>query len=127
MRSISLSMYDPAVQVGSQPHTRKTKLPIMSAPRTVCATSRWNCTPYTGRSSATKAAHGSPSVVARRRKPGGGSTTWSPWLIHTCVRSPAAKPAKIPSGSSTVTCARPYSRRPRSTTPPSRWVMSCIP
>ena len=39
------SMNDPAVQVGSQPQTRKRKLPMMSAPRTVCATSTWNCTP----------------------------------------------------------------------------------
>ena len=64
--------------------------------------------PYRLRPGSARPANGVESVCAVGRKPGGGRTIESPWLIQTgCSRS---MPAKSPSASVNVTVAGPYSR-----------------
>ena len=45
--STACSMIDEFVHVGRQSHTSNRNALSMSCPRSVCATSGWNCTPYT--------------------------------------------------------------------------------
>src|SRR5687767_3374226 len=66
---IEFSTKDPGVQAGSHLQMAKRKFEMISAPRGVCATSGWNCTPYSLRSLDLKAATGSVPVDATVAKP----------------------------------------------------------
>lgn len=105
----------------------KRKAAISSSPRAVCATSGWNCTAKIGLSLCSMPATGELALAAVTTNPGGGASTWSPWLIQTAVSSPLAKPWKS-RPPWTVTIARPYSRRLACTTcAPAIWAITCIP
>ena len=126
-RATSLSTKCSGVQSGSQPQAPKRKLAITSPPRGVCATSGWNWTPNSGFVSCSIPAMGEFSLLAVTVHPGGGSSTWSPWLIQTGVVAPGVNPRKS-WPPSTRTSARPYSRRLAPTTrPPERCASNCIP
>jgi len=72
------------------------------------------------------AAIGLVSVEPVMRKPAGARRTSSPWLAQTRLRGGRPrKSAPLASGENT---ACPYSRCPeRFTSPPSTWLMSCMP
>ena len=67
----------------AQPQRSTTKRRSSSAPRVVCVTSGWNCTPYQRRASSAMAAIGRSLVVAVTAKPGGTAVTRSPCDIQT--------------------------------------------
>src|SRR6185312_15375081 len=94
IRTTSRSTKEPGVHVGCKPQIRNRKFSISSRPRGVCATSGWNCTPNIGRVSWRNAVTGLAPLRAVTVKPGGGDSTWSPWLIHASRHSPPSKPAK---------------------------------
>ena len=120
------SMKLAAVQVGRAPATPITKLRSTSRPRGVCPTSGWNWIPYRRRTGSDIAANGVEPVVADGRKPGGGSTIESPWLIQTGCSLPS--PAKSGESSVNVMVAGPYSRFTAGTTsPPSSRAIRCRP
>ena len=77
------------LQSPAQPAMVRTKFLSSAAPFGVCTTSGWNCTPYSLRESSAIAANGAPVEMPTARKPGGSLVTRSPWLIHTCARSPS--------------------------------------
>ena len=59
-------------------------------------------------------------------KPGGGTVTASPWLIHTCCV--AGRPRSSTPGSVTVSAVRPNSEPPVcATSPPSASVIAWKP
>ena len=60
------------------------------------------------RSASSKAATGLDASTPITRKPGGGCSTESPWLIHTVCSG--SRPAKSSESVATVATARPYSR-----------------
>ena len=72
--STSSSMKCPGVQSAVQPQTSKRKFSMISAPRTVCATSAWNCTAWMGLVAWRKPAT-TRSVRAVATYPGGTSST----------------------------------------------------
>ncbi len=78
IRATSVSTKCSGVQSGSQPQTPNRKLPRISLPRGVWATSGWNWTPKSGLVSCSIAATGEFSLLAVTRHPGGASSTWSP-------------------------------------------------
>ena len=71
------------VQLGSHLQMRKMKLPRISPPRGVCATSGWNCTPQNLRDGAATAAAGQLALSPTTLKPEGSDSMRSPWLIQT--------------------------------------------
>ena len=91
----------------------------------VWTTSGWNCTPWIRRSTCSSTATGASGVLAVTRKPWGGPTIESKWLIHTIWCSGSSSTDGSPLGSRSV---RPYSPLPvRDTSPPSCCAMSCAP
>ena len=116
------------VQLGSQPQMRKMKLPRISPPRGVCATSGWNCTPQNLRDGAATAAAGQLALSATTLKPDGSDSMRSPWLIQTDWSASSGKPWNRSDASVTRRLARPYSRRSAGTTlPPRTSAVSCTP
>ena len=72
------------------------------------------------------AATGALALVAVMRKPGGAVLTKSPWLAHT--RSVSGIESSRGAPGSTRTVANPNSRcAAGATSPPSAWVISCMP
>jgi hypothetical protein len=118
----------PAVQSGVHWQIWNRKLLRISPPRGVWCTSGWNCTPYSRRSGWAKAAIGLFALEALTSKPSARPVMRSPWLIHTCERSPGSKPANSVPGSRISISARPYSRSPAgSTVPPAARLSRFIP
>ena len=105
-----------------------------SRPDGVCATSGWNCTPYSPRRGSSTAATGEAAVRAVTANPGGARVQVSPCDIHTCCGegSPASSvppaAARQRGAGSRSSVAPPYSPTPvRATVPPSSATMSWNP
>src|SRR5215472_9576340 len=93
------SMMPRMVQSWRQPAATRNRRSI-SRPAGVCATSGWNCTPYSRRAGSCTAATGEAAVRAVTVNPGGACVQVSPWDIHTCCGSgsPANSPPSGPGG-----------------------------
>ena len=115
-----------SVQDGTSPAMSCRKCVSIAWPWAVCMTSGWNCTPASPRETSSNAATGAPFVAAVTTKPGGGTVTASPWLIHTCWA--AGNPRSSTPGSVTLSAVRPTSDPPVcATSPPSACVMAWKP
>ena len=78
------------------------------------------------RSASSNAATGVERVEPITRKPFGGASTESPWLIQTVCSG--SSPAKSSESVASVATARPYSRPLEGTTsPPPTCAIHCIP
>ena len=78
IRATSVSTNPRMVQSGAQPHTRNRKFRSTSRPRSVCATSGWNCTPKNRPAASRHAAIGELSERASTVQPAGRASIRSP-------------------------------------------------
>ena len=116
---------DRAFQSRRQPQASR-KFSRTFVPSSECTTSGWKSIPYRRRAESSIAAIGFVSVQPTTRKPSGARRTSSPWLIQTRLRGAIARKSVPPAWGTKTAC--PYSRRPeRFTSPPSRWLISCMP
>ena len=82
--------------------------------------------PYRRRAGSSTAAIAFVSVRPTTRKPAGARRTSSPWLIQTRLRGGSPRKSVPPGFGEKTAC--PYSRWPeRFTSPPSTWLISCMP
>ena len=70
-------------QSGLHPQIRVRKFPRIADPCSVCVTSGWNWMPWIGRRTWRIAAAAHVAVLAITSNSCFGSSTRSPWLIHT--------------------------------------------
>ena len=119
------STNEAAFQSRLQPQMSR-KLASTVRPCSVWFTSGWKRMPKRARSRFSIAATGLVLLEPVTLKPAGGWRIESPWLIHTRAGTSNPRSSGEPSWRSNE--AWPYSRRPAGfTSPPSTWLMSCMP